>query len=165
MGSDLVLCRSSGLLSLSGLGQVDSQDDFLARELHLHQGCLRHAPHKDGRVDGERRKGYRAYHGWQGVHLRWVQEGERQLPRLALTWDRHPRLSSGQGASFPVSVWGRIPSVWSPCWGYPRLGSVVTHTSKEVVGGGCQWHWTHSHIVLRFTLYCLTNKQIGPEVI
>merc|ERR1712180_494490 len=80
MGSDLVLCRSSGLLSLSGLGQVDSQDDFLARELHLHQGCLRHAPHQDGRVDGECRKGYRAYHGRQGVHLRGVQEGERQLP-------------------------------------------------------------------------------------
>ena len=29
------------------------EDDVLAGELHLHQGCLRHAPHQDGRVDGE----------------------------------------------------------------------------------------------------------------
>ena len=33
------------------------QDDFLAGELQLHQGCLRHAPPEDGRVDGECREG------------------------------------------------------------------------------------------------------------
>ena len=33
------------------------EDDVLAGELHLHQGCLRHAPHQDGRVDGECREG------------------------------------------------------------------------------------------------------------
>ena len=33
------------------------QDDVLAGELRLHQGCVRHAPPQDGRVDRERGKG------------------------------------------------------------------------------------------------------------
>ena len=37
--------------------KLKPQDDFLAGELPLHQGCVRHAPPEDGGVDGERRKG------------------------------------------------------------------------------------------------------------
>ena len=37
--------------------RVRSQDDVLAGELRVHQGCLRHAPLQDGGVDGECRKG------------------------------------------------------------------------------------------------------------
>merc|ERR1712142_128345 len=56
---------------------VRGQDDVLAGELPLHQGCLRHAPHQDGRVDGERRKGHRSHHGRQSLHFRRIQERER----------------------------------------------------------------------------------------
>ena len=38
------------------------QDDVLAGELQLHQGCLRHAPPEDGRVDGECREGILSPH-------------------------------------------------------------------------------------------------------
>merc|ERR1711973_436111 len=55
---------------------VRGQDDVLAGELPLHQGCLRHAPPEDGRVDGERRKGHRSHHGRQSLYFRRIQKLE-----------------------------------------------------------------------------------------
>merc|ERR1712088_1001522 len=49
MGSDLRLCGSSGrsLPSWTRSEHQQPEDDVLAGELHLHQGCLRHALCKD----------------------------------------------------------------------------------------------------------------------
>ena len=42
---------------VSGVGLILGQNDILAGELCLHQGCVRHAPPQDGRVDRECREG------------------------------------------------------------------------------------------------------------
>merc|ERR1711973_474851 len=65
---------------------VRGQNDVLARELPLHQGCLRHAPPEDGRVDGECRKGHRSYHGRQSLHFRRIQEREITSTVCVKTW-------------------------------------------------------------------------------
>merc|ERR1712045_243140 len=58
---------------------LDLQDGFLARELPVHQGGVRHEAPQDGRVDGERGEGHLQDHGGQGLHLRGVQERKRHL--------------------------------------------------------------------------------------
>ena len=46
------------------------KDDFLAGELRLHQGGLRHQVCQDGGVDGQRGDGHRQGVRQQGVHQR-----------------------------------------------------------------------------------------------
>ena len=47
------------------------QDDVLAGELRLHQGCVRHAPPQDGRVDRECGKGDPRPHDLLTIATKW----------------------------------------------------------------------------------------------
>ena len=49
-------------------------------KLHIHS-CFIHQIPEDGGVDGQRGDGHPEGVRLQGLHLRRVQEGERQLPR------------------------------------------------------------------------------------
>merc|ERR1712212_29461 len=86
--------RYSSSLSHQATTVVQLEDDVLAGELPFHQGCLRHAPPEDGRVDGECREGHRSYHGRQGLHLCRVQERETTSMLCAKTW-REQKSRSG----------------------------------------------------------------------
>merc|ERR1711962_1410623 len=109
MGSDLLKCGSSGCpLCLPWTPERQRpEDDVLAGELPLHQGCLRHAPHQDGRVDGERRKGHRSHHGRQSLHFRRIQERETTSTLCAKIW-KGPKSRNGWHKSLKSS-WLREP--------------------------------------------------------
>merc|ERR1711997_1197240 len=67
---------------------IRPQDDVLAGELPLHQGCVRHAPSKDGRVDGECGEGHRPHHGRQSLHISRVQEADAEVAALKARYEK-----------------------------------------------------------------------------
>ena len=50
-------CSEASAVSRGSPPGPVAQDDVLARELRLHQGCLRHETPENGRMDGKYRKG------------------------------------------------------------------------------------------------------------
>ena len=67
------------MISIYDLKGVDFENDVLAGELPIHQGCLPDASDQDDWVDGECGEGNLADHGWQSLHLGRVQTGTWQL--------------------------------------------------------------------------------------
>ena len=66
------------------LKELGRQDDVLAGKLSFYQGCLPYEADQDGGMDGKCREIHFQNHGWQSLHIGWIQAREGQLPRKYL---------------------------------------------------------------------------------
>ena len=68
------------------LKELGRQDDVLAGKLSFYQGCLPYEADQDGGMDGKCREIHFQNHGWQSLHIGWIQAREGQLPRKYLPY-------------------------------------------------------------------------------
>jgi hypothetical protein len=66
--------------------ELRQQDDVLAGKLSFYQGCLPDEANQDGGMDGKCREIHFQNHGWQSLHIGWIQAREGQLSRKSLPY-------------------------------------------------------------------------------
>ena len=121
------------------LKELGRQDDVLAGKLSFYQGCVPHEADQDGGMDGKCREIHFQNHGWQSLHIGWIQAREGQLPRKYLST---LLLSNVLNSKFS-STQCKNKSLWNVDFPIPEMhahysfkkGAIVICNIKKLVFG------------------------------